>query len=486
MILRSTIETIRRSPWQISLPLFLALGWAATGVNRIHNINNGKMQDASSNVAPVVDRLELIVRESINDVLSGLALVSNDTEMAEKDERGEIVEHQGDMLREILKTAAQELDNEEPHLVPVKHLEVSIRDRIKIDSSLIPIKSSSRDKIPVLDPLVNTDSELFTSPQEALIDSSEESLPISFVGEITPATLETFSLVPEGREALRNRLFKNGIFLPTSKEVNKEAKLHYFFRENIIVNGREAEYRKGERKKGEEELRYYYVDGKGRDILAHLGVGDRILSGEEELLQIESAEQQKVRTDFLGEDWEGMVKNLSLVSRRTMVNYLDLFGDDTDKLFAQRIFNLHRDKVFGGKNVQNELLYRYYKGIDFGKFLMIKEGVTPDKKRVLALLKHYFPNDWRRAIRVAEKEGKLMAFTINHKNENKRTGGGIGNDIGTLQINDYWQRFLLADENLTPKDLVGLETNIRIAAEIYKKYGWQPWNAAKVLGYVKG
>lgn len=297
-------------------------------------------------------------------------------------------------------------------------------------------------------------------------------VPKTAVLDILPEGLDEISRSPEGRERLRLAHFRNGIFMPPTKSFYQTSWLHHYFRNEVTVNGRLAVFRGTE-----EGVKYNFLDGKKEVVV--LRVGDAVLGVEEEELILESLERQKLRSDFLGENSESMESLIRFWGRRSMVHYLEVFGDSADKIFVQRMLAIHRNGVFGGTKMQNRLLFRYFKGIDFERFQQIAQGVTPDKELVAELIKKYFPkSQWNNALRVAEKEGKYMPFSLNPASANK----GGGNDIGLFQLNDKWQALLLMEEGLSSEDLLDPEINVRLAAKIKSKSGWGAWYAARELG----
>ena len=88
------------------------------------------------------------------------------------------------------------------------------------------------------------------------------------------------------------------------------------------------------------------------------------------------------------------------------------------------------------------------------------------------LVKEYFPEDqWMNALRVMSGENGSGEPSRTHKNGNGST------DFGLFQINSVHANRVGGDLNF----LLDAETNIRIAAQIWREQGWRPWVAARKL-----
>ena len=96
----------------------------------------------------------------------------------------------------------------------------------------------------------------------------------------------------------------------------------------------------------------------------------------------------------------------------------------------------------------------------------------------MGMLSQYFPsNQVNNASNVMFRES---SFNPNLINPNRDRHGS--QDFGLFQVNDYWQRENLANQGLTPADVLDPETAIKFAAWLYGRQGWQPWVAARNLG----
>jgi len=88
--------------------------------------------------------------------------------------------------------------------------------------------------------------------------------------------------------------------------------------------------------------------------------------------------------------------------------------------------------------------------------------------------KHFPPDQWANAMRIMSAEnGAGNPNAIGQNSDRHRS-----KDYGLFQINDYWQRDRFQDVN----ELLDPETNVRLAAEIWRDGGWGLWTTAKRLG----